>query len=478
MLWNYKKYISAFCWCVAGSHVCAELVEVSLTDFENGIDQIQTNGNSCSAQLTPNNIADKPVETLEQNSKAKSFNKNNVSVGSSNKPFRTERTPEDDNNYPIKNFVSAVQSTDIQTLGDSKTAVQDNLSIYAEETLTVHTFDEVGKLLAGLSDKWNGSAFYRSYSDYIAKSWSKLEANCFRKIRSWRDKNLSESVSHAKTIFYPFGGPDAAYAILLFPNAENYILVGQEKTGRCQSVLGTVFSESVLNNIKKSEKNFFEKGYFVTLEMLSDLNNSSLTGVLPIAMLTISKLGYEILDVANESPVSKDVGTVKIEFRDPRTKQKKNLYYVRCGLEDRSAHISELLAFVSSFGEFTTFFKSCSYKMHQKGFEKIKSFVLDNSSTILQDDTGIRFDKVDKNVFDYKLFGSYEKPSLDVFRNFRQASLAQAYSQAKPEPFDFCIGYIGDTNVRNKNYKNINLQLFSRKVLKDNGSNKVKDNKK
>lgn len=534
MRWNYRKYLFIFGLVWFASYAFPELVEISSKDTKNDIEQVNEAMNPIDTQsisklertlkekssddvtrklpeiLLCQKFATKNVtkessskysEKLEKNMRiTKSFSvpeKRERALVKSNKikksnieqtpvdnfymQFRTKRTQEDDRDYPIKEFAVTLP-TKARTVVEPgiihNVTKLKNTSKFAHGELTVQTFDEAGKLLAGLleGEKIDNFAFYKDYSDYITKKWAKLDANCFCKIRVWRDKNLPESILNAKTVFYPFGGPDVAYAILLFPNAKNYILVGQEKTGLGQSILNMAFSEGILNNIKKSEKNFFEKGYFVTSEMFSELNNSPLAGVLPIAMLMISKLGYEILEVTNKSPMSNTIKTVKIKFKDTRTNQEKNFYYIRCSLEDKSTHVANLLNFISTLGEFVTFFKSCSYKMHQKGFEKIKSFVLNNSLAILQDDTGIKFDVVDKNTFDYKLFGSYEKPSLEVFHSFKQVSLARAYLKERPEPFDFCIGYIGDMNIKNKNYKNINLQLFIKKIMNDSSVNKGRNN--
>lgn len=398
-------------------------------------------------------------EKILENDNTKS-NEQSIDKSSENnkiEQFKTKREPNDDIDYPIKPVVIDVkpkQEQIIENNGEEK---------LPKDSYNVLSFNEAAMLFAGMLESDKLDKNYEEYSKNITARWDNLSKVCFEKLKLWRDENLV-NLDQNKFVFYPFGGPDIAHAVMIFPYADNYILVGQEEQGDPDSLLRSCTKTSLLS-LEKSEDNFFKKGYFVTSYMVSDLRNKNVKGVLPIALLTLAKLGYQIVSVENLKIVSKINDSIKIVFKDVSTNLEKTLYYVKCNLANDSKNLSNLLKFVNDTlgNQFITFLKSSSYSLHRVEFSKIRQYLIDNSFGILQDDTGIRFKDIDKNIFDVKLFGSYEYPALNVFKGFKQTALVNAYKTDKVIPLNFGIGYIGDHNAVRQNYKNINLQLYIRK---------------
>ena len=91
--------------------------------------------------------------------------------------------------------------------------------------------------------------------------------------------------------------------------------------------------------------------------------------------------------------------------------------------------------------EFSTFVKSASYALHDsRNFSKIRSFILNETNCILQDDTGVPFNFFRQN-WDIHIFGTYTEPTLPVFQAYKQNSLREYYLNHKAEPITFPIGY-------------------------------------
>ena len=79
---------------------------------------------------------------------------------------------------------------------------------------------------------------------------------------------------------------------------------------------------------------------------------------------------------------------VKIVFSDG-SGPNQTLYYFSTNLADGCVERSGFLAFCDKLGPADSFIKSASYLLHTGGFNKVRSFLLDHSATILQDDSGI-----------------------------------------------------------------------------------------
>jgi hypothetical protein len=204
---------------------------------------------------------------------------------------------------------------------------------------------------------------------------------------------------------------------------------------------------------------FFERGYFITEHMARQLSYRTALGVLPIILAQLSRLDFEILSVekiflgsegeevkdgsGNEAKKGEESNEIlegiriNIKVKD----EEKKLIYIKCNLgNSNKKQITTLFNFVKK-APFITLIKSASYAFEDAAvFSGIRTFVLDNSSAILQDDTGIPF-KFLRNRYKVTLFGHYEKPTLPVFKKNLQKDLAAAYKLSPNNPLPFKMGY-------------------------------------
>lgn len=279
--------------------------------------------------------------------------------------------------------------------------------------------------------------------------WSNLYQYVLSPLKKWRDKYMHKMDAFER-IFYPFGGPDATYVTQLFPKAREYILVGLETIGSQESALSLLENDKNLLLLNESMKTFFKKGYFVTDDMAKQLSTRKAIGVTPLIILQLSKLGFIILKISEGSldeqgkPLDNKNGIIKfvrIEFKDSFNGLLKELIYLKCKLDNKNKYIIDILFKFISKKNFITFIKSASYALHnQKNFSQTHNFILHESSSILQDDTGIPY-KALKKYHNIHLFGYYEKPTLKIFSQYMQQDLSDIYKKEKPDELPFRLGY-------------------------------------
>lgn len=324
--------------------------------------------------------------------------------------------------------------------------------------------DQYAKFLSGVLEVENDDK-YKYHSDVLSKSWNKIDGYCFSKIVAFEKKELSDKSAGIDTVFYPFGGPDIAHAVMLFPSAKKYILIGQERAGNASDTQKRI-GDDALSAIRHSISSFLRKGYFVTMSMASDLHNKHISGVMPVILLSLSKLGYTIKSVTNENLISQNDDSIKIVFYDKNSQDEKTIYYIQSQLQNVSKKLDKLLSFVTQdAGSIATVIKSCSYCMHMREFSKLRNLVISKSDMIIQDDSGIPVKMINNNIFDVSLYGSYKHPTLGVFKLYVQPDLASMYlNKEKVKSIDFPIGYIGESKLEKKEFDCINLQVFTKKL--------------
>jgi hypothetical protein len=83
--------------------------------------------------------------------------------------------------------------------------------------------------------------------------------------------------------------------------------------------------------------------------------------------------------------------------------------------------------------------KSATYLMHKSYFSIIRNTVLNKSTVILQDDSGISYKFFDQSQWNITLFGTYTKP-IPMFINHYEPDLFEAYKNVS-NPIDFRYGY-------------------------------------
>ena len=304
---------------------------------------------------------------------------------------------------------------------------------------------------------------WTTYQQHINDDWKLVEKNKTRPIARWREKNMNIVSSDTSTLFYPFAGADFLYAHAFFPDAANYVLIGLEPIGklhRCDTMAKKDFL-AYLEKIRTSLYYSEQLGFFRTESMEKDLNQQSLDGTLPLILFYIRKTGHRLTGITyftldNKGgivPGRQDTSTVgiRVAFFDSTMKKHQVLYYLSYDLSDRNLKKHpELLQFVKSFGSQVGFLKAASYLMFTAGFRVMRNYLLDQESSILQDDSGIPFRFFKPSGWTVKLFGTYTQ-TIDLFKYKFQPDLQSAYEkQETKHGVPFRIGYdvkFNETNL-------------------------------
>ena len=90
--------------------------------------------------------------------------------------------------------------------------------------------------------------------------------------------------------------------------------------------------------------------------------------------------------------------------------------------------------------------KSASYLLHSGNFTIARDFLLANSATIIQDDSGIPLGNYNSKKWRFFPFGRYAGP-IGEFPGRYQQSYAELFRRA--QPMDFGIGYRWRSNESN-----------------------------
>jgi hypothetical protein len=330
-------------------------------------------------------------------------------------------------------------------------------------------FNDISRFIAGL-EQTKGSSLLsldtleaaKEYRQSIGEFFDKLEGRNLSKMRVFSDNELKDIRKDSMKLFYPFSGPDFINLDALFPEAFNTIMLGLEPVGGVP-----IISDANNDELKKMFKalrisidSISPLGYFMTNEMNKDFRRvSDLNGTLPIISLFMVRKGYQILNVKKVSissdgkladsdpamdkddPTDTYISGGMIEYMKIDDKRVRKLVYFSHDASDESlAKTPHLMKYFNSFKSDIAFFKAASYLCTwMKG---MRDYSLESASNIVQDDSGIPLSYFDKNLWDIRYYGKYER-TLKVFqKGFFQPQLKEAYATAaNVKPLDFVFGY-------------------------------------
>ncbi len=329
------------------------------------------------------------------------------------------------------------------------------------------------KETTGFTEVLNQETTKKHYEDFKTQ-WAKLEDSRLSKMRPWRDTELAKLNGESHTLFYPFSGPDFLNAYEFFPNCDNYLMFGLEPAGNLPDV--QKMPQGYLEAIRRALAEIFQRNYFITSYMGGSLYGK---GVLPIMYVFLSRTGNQIVDTKriyidkkgnavtynlNEKAYMNEKGEVKIvaedakidanaekkvlsglmiEFLNDKKEKSQKIYYFGTDVQDNAMPSKmELVAFIKNFKDKIAFVKSASYLLHGGEFSVIRDLVLQETSAVLQDDTGIRYDVYLDAGWGVQLYGKYARPIADFGVYTYQQTLAQAFQVRKDiKPLNFTYGY-------------------------------------
>jgi hypothetical protein len=307
----------------------------------------------------------------------------------------------------------------------------------------------IAQLLAGMSGS-NGRDGFAYHKQAMDQLWMSHEPRGAA-VRHWAAGEISD-LQAARSLFYPFSGPDFLFAHELFPHADTYILCGLEPAEPLPDLRAMSSAEIAygLSGLREALTSIMQAGYFVTKDMRSDLQATRFRGVLPILLTFLARTGNTVdsVDIVALDAGGNVVMTgarapgLLIRFRSGFGGSKR-LFYFRQDLSNGPLSAgSPFLTFVSSQGYPPVLVKSASYLMHDSGFSTIRNYLLRASRGIVQDPSGVPYRDLASSGMSLTLYGNYTG-TLGIFSQ-QQPDLMRAYQSGlhPVKPINFGFGYL------------------------------------
>jgi hypothetical protein len=292
------------------------------------------------------------------------------------------------------------------------------------------------------------------HSRFLNRAWAVLDSTQLSRVKAWSTENLKKT---QPSLFYMFSGPDFLYANAFFPKAATYVMAGLEAPGDIPDL--TKLSRSSvpkeLSALRASLRSVFSYSFFITKQMKKDLYGRRLTGTVPVLFVflahsgkTIESVDYVYLDeegklnpadATAQAQEKYDTVGVKITFSGD-DKLIQTLYYFKTDLSNQGTEHSGFLKFCAQVGGGDSLIKSASYLLHGEEFSHVRDFLLEHSSTIVQDDSGIPLKNFGMKDWNLEPFGSYVRP-ISLFHHNYQPDLHGFFVKRHPHPLRFSFGY-------------------------------------
>jgi hypothetical protein len=329
----------------------------------------------------------------------------------------------------------------------------------AETAAIAATADDTAKILAGMPPSadsapasYTKDGTWQQHAKRFDAAWGALDKRQLSKIKAWSTQYLPPRKS---AVFYMFSGPDFLYADAFYPGADTYVMAALEPVGEIPDLTGMSRGqlEGGIGRIENSLNTMLNYSFFITKKMRGELSGGRFGGTLPILYVFLERSGKTIRDVslvaldadgnvkpANDPGLPKNPPRgAKITFSTGADGKPQTLYYFSTDLSNDGVKTSGFLKFCDTFGLADSFIKSASYLLHADNFSTIRSYIVDHSDVVVEDDSGVpvRFFKPDE--WQLMAFGNYVAP-LGIFPHTYQPMLHDLYRK-RTAALDFGIGY-------------------------------------
>jgi hypothetical protein len=330
-----------------------------------------------------------------------------------------------------------------------------------------------------LSDKWNNfkNFFYGIdqnnlvLKEYQKKEWylesikkiKKMEVKLNERkniIQNWHIKNLQETYSINDAI-YLLSGADLFYFTLFYPNAENYVMIAMENTGRISEEYTEEDLKYGMLNIQNIISNLTNSGYLfsrVMKEYMIKHESENLSGTLPVILYFIGYFNYNIIDVYSICLSYKKsiclIPAIHYKIIDSNHKVR-NIYYISKRLDPEDFKNNSVIDnFIKNFKTKGLFLKAAVYLLHFKKYYNANIYLTQNFNVIVQDDSGIPYDFLKQSNFTIKLFGQYKDPTVlkETINPFQKTLYEDFKKNRNDLPFSFGYAQARKSNLSNLIY--------------------------
>jgi hypothetical protein len=318
------------------------------------------------------------------------------------------------------------------------------------------TADDTARFLAGMPQSADSplapltqDPSWQRHARSFDNAFGQLEQRQLSKIRTWASENLA---APRPTMFYMFSGPDFLYADAFYSKATTYVLGALEPPGPVPDLSGLPRGavDAALNHVEHSLGSVLSFSFFITKRMKTDLRASEVAGTLPVLYVFLARTGKTIrsvslvaidqngtLHAADENAGPRATRGARIIFAGSDGVER-TLYYFSTDLSNSGVRASGFLKFCDTLSPGNSLIKSASYLMHSGNFSTVRGWLLANSATIIQDDSGIPLAYYDARKWRFFPFGRYAAP-ISKFPGRFQEQYAELFARA--QPIDFGIGY-------------------------------------
>jgi hypothetical protein len=290
---------------------------------------------------------------------------------------------------------------------------------------------------------------WQRHARFFDAAFAQLDQRQLSKIRAWASANLA---APKPTMYYMFSGPDFLYADAFYSKATTYVLSALEPPGSVPDLtrLSRAGVAAALYDVERSMGSILSFSFFITRQMRVDLRAGELSGTLPILYVFLARSGKTIREAgpvalddkgaayfASENPGRNATRGVRIVFAGSDG-EARTLYYFSTDLSNGGVRVSGFLKFCETLAPGNSLIKSASYLLHSGNFTTVRDFLLRNSATIIQDDSGIPLAYYNPRKWRFFPYGRYAGPIAE-FPGRYQERYAELFRRA--QPMDFGIGY-------------------------------------
>ncbi len=290
---------------------------------------------------------------------------------------------------------------------------------------------------------------WQRHARFFDNAFAQLEQRQLSRIRTWAGANLA---APKPTMLYMFSGPDFLYADAFYSKATTYVLSALEPAGAVPDLtrLPRGGVGAALSNVERSMGTIINFSFFITKMMRTDLRAGQVFGTLPILYVFLARTGKTVRDVSAVTVDDQGVLLPQATMSGKNLTQgvrirfaaadgvEKTLYYFSTNLANDGVRVTGFLKFCEGLAPANSFIKSASYLLHSGSFTTVRDFLLNNSSVIIQDDSGIPLANYDPKKWRFFPFGRYAGP-IGEFPGRYQPKYSELFRRS--QPMDFGIGY-------------------------------------
>lgn len=273
------------------------------------------------------------------------------------------------------------------------------------------------------------TAEWRAYSEVERQRWQASEPRRSA-IQEWAARELDPLLPAEHSLVYPFAGPDALHALLFFRRARRMLLVGLEPAGILPDPARSI-PEGYFARLGAASADLHRLTFFRTQSMAEGLQH---IGVIGTIVGTVVRLGGTI---TSASVISSS--HARVEWTDGAGRPRR-LDYVEADLANAGLKGSPLVSsMMHGEAPYVTFLKAAMYLLTEARFSTLRQNLLDDSSVIVQDDSGIPL-RYFESSWMTRLYGRYEPP-VASFEDKVQPDLQSAYKRHGAPSLPFGVGY-------------------------------------